>query len=304
LLDIVIVNYQSTDYLIRCLNSLKDALKDISANIYIQDNGSNSNVKRVQDHFPKVNITYNRHNIGFSAAVNRAVIRGSEPFVLLLNPDTIVQDGFLKTVLKYGDEHPEVGIVGPKILNTDNSVQGSARTFPTLLTGLFGRTSILSRLFPNNRFTRGNIVTTNSDGKTPMEVDWVSGATMLIRRSAIDDVGLMDEKFFLYWEDADWCRRMWKKGWKVIYLPSVSVVHYVGKSSQNRRIKSTIDFHKSSYRIFVKYTKWPFKNLLKPVAATLIFLRLYTVLFIQLFHFLFNLLTGKSNKTKRKQILS
>jgi glycosyltransferase involved in cell wall biosynthesis len=185
-------------------------------------------------------------------------------------------DDFFEPILNYMEEHPQVGIVGPKILNRDGSVQGSARVFPTPLTSLFGRNTLLSRWFPNNLITRRNVLTIRSDGITPMEVDWVSGACMVVRREAVDDVGLMDERFFLYWEDADWCRRMWNKGWKVVYFPQDSIVHYVGVSSTQAFLRSSFEFHTSSYKLFEKHNKASFW-FMKPLAITGISLRLCLV---------------------------
>lgn len=264
LIDIIIVNYNSTDFLLKSLASIHDALNGIPVKLFIEDNASKDGIERIKKKYSHATVSYNRRNMGFAQAVNQAVKKSSAPFILLLNPDAIVRNGFFDALVGYMKKNPDVGISAPRILNPDQSVQGSARTFPTLLTGLFGRTTILSSLFPNNRFTRGNIATIDSDGISPMPVDWVSGACMLLRRKAIDDIGLMDEQFFLYWEDADWCRRMWKNGWKVIYFPKAHVVHYVGKSSDSCHIKSRFEFHKSSYRLFAKYTEWP---LVKPFAA-------------------------------------
>jgi len=263
-IDIVIVNYNSTDYLLRCLESIENNLNGLVANIIIYDNASVDNPERITNQFSDVSLIVNRFNIGFSAAVNRAFQKCFSPFVLLLNPDSIIKDGFFEPIIGFMERHHEVSVVGPKVMNEDGTIQGSARAFPTLLTGLFGRRSFLSRLFPNNRFTRGNIIKMSLNGGTPMEVDWVSGACMLIRRKAIEDVGGMDERFFMYWEDADWCRRMWQKGWKVVYFPLSTIVHFVGASSNTLPLKSTVEFHKSSYRIYKKYTKWPY---IRPTAA-------------------------------------
>jgi GT2 family glycosyltransferase len=105
-----------------------------------------------------------------------------------------------------------------------------------------------------------------------MEVDWVSGACMVIRRKAIKDVGLLDERFFMYWEDADWCRRMWEKGWKVVYFPQAAIYHHVGKSSDSRPLRSIYHFHKSAYRLHEKYTKFPL-SLLNPLVLALLAIR-------------------------------
>ncbi|MFW6146993.1 MAG: glycosyltransferase [Thermodesulfobacteriota bacterium] len=277
LTDIIIVNYKSTDYLLRCLRSIYNSLHGRGANIFVQDNDSRDGIERVRSEFPRVILSRNKDNLGFSRAVNKAISQGSSPYIILLNPDSVLLDGFFSHVISYMEKNPQVGIVGPKILDSDGSVQGSARTFPTPLTGLFGRSSLLTKFIPNNPFTRENILTTQSDGTTPMEVDWVSGACMVARRKAIQDVGPLDERFFMYWEDADWCRRMWHRGWKVVYFPQPSVIHYVGVSSNKALSRSLLEFHKSSYRLFEKYST-SYYRLLKPVAVTGLSLRLCFVL--------------------------
>jgi len=278
LLDIIIVNYRSTDYLLRCLRSIYDTIHNLHVKIFVQDNTTKDDVDRVKAEFPHVILSKNSCNMGFAKAINNALKQSNSPYIVLLNPDTyVIMDGFFERILRYMEENPNVGIVGPKILNRDGSVQGSARTFTTPLTGLFGRSSMLTRLFPNNPFTRANVLTTRSDGKTHMEVDWVSGACLVARRRAIEDVGLIDQRFFVYWEDADWCRRMWNKGWKVVYFPKAYVIHYVGVSSEKALTRSSFEFHKSSYRLFDKYTK-PTLWFLKPFAIAGLSFRLCFVL--------------------------
>ena len=277
LLDVIIVNYKSTEYLINCLRSIFDSANSTPIRVFVQDNNSKDGIDLLSTKFKRVHIKENSYNLGFAKAVNRAFEQCTAPYLLILNPDTIVFGGFFESVLQYLDENPDIGILGPRILNEDGSIQGSARSFPTPLTGLFGRTTLLSRYFPNSRITRANILTTRSDGKTPMEVDWVSGACMVVRREAVADVGLMDERFFLYWEDADWCRRMSERGFKVVYFPKASICHYVGSSSQKRIFPSVFEFHKSSYRLFNKYAKGPIRLIL-PVAILGLSIRLLLVL--------------------------
>ena len=254
-IDIIIVNYNSTDYLLRCLNSIYDALQKLPVKIFVQDNASEDDVDRVNAMFPDVLLSKNSYNMGFSMAANNAMKQSAAPYIVLLNPDTYVTHGFFECVLRYLEENPDVGIIGPKILNHDGSVQGSARSFPTPLTGLFGRKSLLSKLFPGNKITRQNVLTNRCDGITPIEADWVSGACMVVRRKAVEDAGLMDERFFMYWEDADWCKRIWHSGWKVVYFPQASIVHYIGGSSDKLLFRSVFEFHKSSYLLFNKYNK-------------------------------------------------
>ena len=286
-IDIIIVNYNSTDHLLRCLKSIFDVARGVALSVWVQDNHSKDNVDRVSSAFPEVILTKNDRNLGFARAVNQALIQGVSPYVLILNPDTLVSEGFFEKALTYMDSHADTGVMGPRILDSDGAVQGSARLFPNLMTALFGRKSLLSRMFPNNPVTRENILTAKSDGVTPMEVDWVSGACMLIRRKAIQDVGLMDPRFFMYWEDADWCRRMWRGGWKVAYFPQPSVLHYVGVSSGKNVVRSVIAFHRSIYRLFKKHTRQP-DSYLAPIVYWGLVYRLLFVLAFQwvasLFH--------------------
>lgn len=258
MIDIIIVNYNSTAYLLKSLKSVYNSIDGFPVNIFVEDNGSKDHPERIKKYFPKTHVSLNKSNMGFASTVNCAIKKNNAPYIILLNPDTVIKRNFFHPIFDFMEKNPSVAVVGPKVLNEDGTIQGSARTFPTLLTGLFGRRSILSKLFPNNRFTRDHIATTRCDGKSTMAVDWVSGACMLIRREALAEVGLLDEQFFMYWEDADFCRRMWDHNWMVVYYPKVSILHHVGASSNTLRIKSTIEFHKSSYRIYKKYTKWPF----------------------------------------------
>ncbi|HVO85373.1 MAG TPA: glycosyltransferase family 2 protein [Syntrophobacteria bacterium] len=272
-IDIVIVNYNSTDYVLECLASIYGVLGGMQAQVFVEDNGSGDSVERVLARFPEVRLSRNRSNMGFAMAVNKGLKHGTAPYIIVLNPDSRVGAGFVEGVLGYMDDNPGVGILGPKILNADGSTQGSARSFPHPLTALFGRASLLSKWFPNNSMTRRNVRTSESNGIIPMEVDWVSGACMVVRRQAVSEVGPLDERFFLYWEDADWCRRMWQAGWKVVYFPQASVVHHVGGSSGSARSRSLVEFHRSAYRLFAKYAKGP-ERLLKPLALWVLALRL------------------------------
>ncbi len=273
MLEIVIVNHNSTDDLLLCLQSIYDSLGDISAKVFIQDNASDDDVDRLRSKFPQAIVSKNRENIGFARAVNKGLVQGAAPYVVLINPDTIVREGCFETILEYMEKNADIGVVGPRILNMDGTIQGSARAFPTPFTGLFGRNTVLTKWFPNNSITRANMFTSRSHGKTPMDVDWVSGACMVVRRRAIENVGLMDARFFLYWEDADWCKRMWQKGWKVVYHPIPTVVHSVGTSSSTKPARSLIEFHKSCYRLFNKYNRTPFK-FINPLVAAALALRL------------------------------
>jgi len=160
-------------------------------------------------------------------------------------------------MIDFMNENPDVAIAGPKVLDEDGTIQGSARSFPTILTSIFGRKSPLTILFPNNSITRENILTGKSDGINPYPVDWVSGACMILRRDALARIGTFDEHFFMYWEDADICRRAKDAGYQVIYYPKPEVYHLVGKSSDTKPFFSILHFHRSCYCLFKKYSTWP-----------------------------------------------
>jgi len=270
--DVVIVNYKSTDLLSQCLDSIQTVAGDLRCKVFVEDNSEDDDIDRIAEKFPAASIEKNRRNIGFAKGVNKGLALCTAPYVLVLNPDTVVHPGFFETMLHYMERHPDIGILGPRILDHDGSVQGSARGFPTPLTAFFGRRSVFSRLFPNNPITRENVRTMDCDGQTPMEVDWVSGACMVVRRSAFKTVGYLDERFFMYWEDTDWCRRMWANRWRVVYLPSASITHFVGGSSERNVFGSVLAFHQSSYKLFAKYLS-PSQAFFKPLVFIGIIIR-------------------------------
>jgi len=280
MIDLIIVNYKSTDFLHTCLSSVYDNLNGTKVNVHVFDNGSNDHVDLIETNFPNTSLIKHHHNLGFSKAVNKIIKKTSSPYIVLLNPDTIVNKNFFESIISFIQKHPDVGILGPKILDPDGSIQGSARAFPTFLSAWFGRRSLLTKMFPDSRATSANILTNKSDGKSSMEVDWISGACMVVRRQALEDVGLLDERFFLYWEDVDWCKRMWDKGWKVTYYPQATIQHAVGGSSEHYLIRSIFEFHKSAYIYLVKYFKSP-KLLIKPLIIAGLSLRFLGVLLLQ-----------------------
>ncbi len=280
-MDLIIVNYKSTDFLKRCLRSVYQSINGAKANIYVFDNGSGDHVDQIKASYPEVNLIKHNRNLGFSRAVNRVFKKSSSAYVVFLNPDTIINNSFFKSAEIFMDANPEVGIIGPKILDPDGCVQGSARAFPTFRSALVGRRSLITRMFPNSRIACANILSNNSDGKTPMEVDWVSGACMFVRREALEDVGLFDERFFLYWEDVDLCKRMAAGGWKVIYYPLAAVSHAVGASSEHNLIRSVFEFHKSAYIYFMKHLK-SYRFFLRPIFILGLSFRFCSIILLQM----------------------
>lgn len=252
MLDVIIVNYKSTFQVLNCLKSIFDSNNSIKFKVFVFDNGSDDDVDIISGRYPQVRLEKSLQNLGFAKAVNTLLALGNAPYVMLLNPDTIVGKQLFGQTIQYMELHPDVAILGPKILNPDGTLQGSARKNPDFLTGFFGRSSVLTRWFPNNRISRKNVLDFEAKNQ-PFNVDWVSGACMLVRRKAVCQVGGLDERFFMYWEDADWCRQMRENGWEIVYYPLACLMHVQGVSSQKNRLRSTVEFHKSVFKLMNKY---------------------------------------------------
>lgn len=250
--SLVIVNYRAYAALAACLDSLAPYLgADVEA--HLVDHGADSRGGAVlQEGFRGLHLSSTSSNPGFAAGVNRAARDARGRYLLLLNPDCVVHGDVAHTLAAWMDEHPEAGVVGGLVRESDGSLQQSARRFPGPSTGIAGRTSLLTRLWPDNPWSRRNLAA-REDQREPVEVDWVTGACMMIRREAFDAVGGMDEGFFLYWEDADICRRIRDAGWSTFYFPTVGVTHLTGRSSRLARTRSLVAFHRSAYRYYMKH---------------------------------------------------
>ncbi|HHS98580.1 MAG TPA: glycosyltransferase family 2 protein [Chloroflexi bacterium] len=258
-LSVVIVNWNVRDLLRRCLSSLLvagrsspvDQQPAISVEVVVVDNGStDGSVEMVRAEFPQVRLIANPDNRGFTVANNQGIEVAQGRYVLLLNPDTEVLGDALATMVAFADGHPDVGVVGPQLLNPDGSVQSSRRRFPTLATAFFESTW-LQPYAPRRLLERYYVLDRPED--EVQDVDWVTGAALMARREAIEQVGLLDEGFFMYSEELDWCRRFKEAGWRVVYLPTARIVHYVGKSSEQVLPARHIHFQTSKVRYFRKY---------------------------------------------------
>jgi GT2 family glycosyltransferase len=220
--------------------------------ITVVDNASTDNsLKMVRTEFPEVRLIENTRNLGFARACNQGIDISQGRYVMLLNSDARVENDALRLLVRFADANPEAGIIGPKVLNPDGSLQYSCRRFPTLAAGLF-RHSFLGCLFPHNPYTRDYLMA-DWHHREPQDVDWVSGAAMLIRKGLLEDVGLLDERFYMYCEDVDLAYRAREKGWSVVYFPEAVVVHAKGRSSDKDPNRMIREFHKSMYRFFRKH---------------------------------------------------
>jgi len=237
--SVIIVNWNTPVYLKACLESLyAEPLPKVSYDVWVVDNASSDNsVAMVKRDFPQVNLIENTENAGFSKANNLAIKASTGRYVFLLNSDAAVHPGALDKLIEYADSDKQAGVMGPKVLNPDGSLQYSCRSFPNLWAGFFRNTK-LGKLFPNNKHLKMYMLSDLDHSKVSI-VGWLSGCAMLIRRSLIERVGPMDEAFFMYCEDVDMCKRSWDAGCTVMYVPMATVTHAIGKSSDKSYERAT-----------------------------------------------------------------
>jgi GT2 family glycosyltransferase/lipopolysaccharide/colanic/teichoic acid biosynthesis glycosyltransferase len=250
-LTIIIVNYNVKEFLEQSIISIKKSCKNIQYQLFVVDNGSSDgSVELVQKKFPEARLFRNIENKGFAAANNQAIRQAQGEYILLINPDTIVQEDTFSVILSFFEEHPDCGMVGCKILNPDGSLQlPCRRSFPTPWVA-FTKITGLSKLFPQSKlFGRYNLTYLSPD--ETYEVEAISGSFMFFRQQVIDDVGYLDESFFMYGEDLDWCFRIREAGWKIFYLPETKIIHFKGGSSKKSEVDLTLQFYRAM-KLFVE----------------------------------------------------
>jgi GT2 family glycosyltransferase len=251
----ILVNYNAGNELAVALRSIQSDCAQVEWEAVVVDNASSDNSAAIVETFPRATLIRNPANVGFGRAVNQAAAVATAPRLLLVNPDCRLVSGAISTLRSVLDAEPSCAVVGPRIFDPEGTVQGSARGDPDMLTGLFGRTGALRVLLPFLPVARRNVVVEDAvrTGASSVVVDWLSGACMLIRRDAFTAAGGFDERFFLYWEDADLCRRLRNRGFQVRYVPGASAVHQVGRSSQTARRSSIRAFHASAYLYYATH---------------------------------------------------
>jgi len=252
LLHIVILNYNRGDLLRNCLESIFTTPHRHHMQVWVVDNAStDSSIAIVESEFPHVRLIANNSNNGFSAGNNlalRQIMEQNGDYVMLLNNDTVVEADALDRLVDYLEAHPAVGAVGPKLVLFDGSLDlACRRSFPTPIVSFYRMTG-LSRLFPHSqRFGRYNLTYLDPDVET--EVDALVGAAMMVRAGVIREVGLLDETFFMYGEDLDWCFRIKSYGWRIVYYPRAVIHHHKRAASTRRAIPSIRAFY-DAMRIF------------------------------------------------------
>ncbi|UCC99429.1 MAG: glycosyltransferase family 2 protein [Phycisphaerales bacterium] len=243
--SIVIVNWNAKELLRDCLNSVCEQTLDIDYEILVIDNAStDGSSEMVRNDFQQVILIENTENRGFAAANNQGIAQAAGRYVLLLNSDTIVCDRAIEKTAEYADEHPDAAVVGCQVWEDSDTIQLTCFRFPSVADvawSAFG----LARLFPNNRtLGRQHMLWWRRDSER--EVDVVSGMFMMVRRAAIAEVGPMDEDYFLYFEETDWCYRLARAGWKMLFWPGARIIHCHGGSNSS---------NKAAARMFVQFQK-------------------------------------------------
>ncbi len=251
-ISIIIVSWNARHFLSKCLQSLVHEAIGLRPEIIVVDNAStDGSPEMVRKEFPEIKVICTGANLGFAKANNIGIRESSGRYLCLVNSDVEVLRGCIGSMISYMEQHPEIGLLGPKVLNPDLTLQSSVRGFPTLWNS-FCRALALDKVFPKSRLFGGYLLGYYS-GNRICDVDALSGAFMLVKREAVDAVGLIDEDFFMYSEDIDWCMRFHKAGWKVVYFTEAKVIHYGGGSSSNDPIKFYIEQQRSRLRYCRKH---------------------------------------------------
>lgn len=252
--SVVVVTYNSSAVIADCLLSVRDSGSVIKAEVIVVDNASRDDTGSVAAAAdPGARILHLPRNLGLSAAINAGVAASSGEFVLQLNPDARLAPGALAILVAFLRAHHDVGVAAPKLLNPDGSLQLSCRAFPGYATALFARYSVLTRLWPNNPWSRRYLMT-GFDHQTTTDVDWASGAALLYRRELHDQLGGWDADFFLFSEDVDFCKRAHEAGWRVVYVPDAVVEHAIG-ISKHPSTRAVIERHHSMWHYYRKHAR-------------------------------------------------
>lgn len=228
-LSVIIVNYNGKDMTLDCLESIYSRLQNIDFEIFLVDNASNDETaEAVSSDFPEVNVIANKENLGFSRANNQGIREAKGDYILLLNNDTLVESSDIDKIIDYMQEHKDVGILGCRINNPDGSLQLSCYRFPGMWE-MISHYTWLTRLFPDSKWAGDYRNWAHDEVR---EVDFVIGAFFLIKKEVLDGIGLLDEKFFLNAEEAEFCLRAKKAGWKRVFYPDFTIIHLGGQTKE------------------------------------------------------------------------
>ena len=273
-LSIIIVNYNTKQLTLNTIHSVFASSTLFRYEIILVDNhSSDGTVEEVSKAFPEVRTISNRHNLGFSKANNLGMQIAQGRYILLLNSDTVIMPDTLDTMITFMDEHPKVGASGCKLLLADGSLDKTCkRGFPTPLNALYYLSGI-SRLFPRNpQFNQYQMSHIDPDQET--QIDCLVGAFMMVRRETIAQVGMLDEVFFMYGEDIDWCYRIKEAGWDIYYYPKTHIIHYKGASSKQKPVKIIYEFHRAMILFHRKHYQDKYNGLINLLVYSGIYLKM------------------------------
>ncbi len=247
-ISIIIVNWNTKDLLSQCLRSVYETIKNLSCEVIVVDNAStDGSVSMLRHEFPSVEVVENSANRGFGAASNQALRIMKGRYALLLNTDTVLTANAVQNLYLFLESHPHAAMACGQLLNADGSKQNSIAAFPTFLT-LLTNTSLLEYMFPK-RFPSKRYHCAG-----PIEIESGIGACLLVRKQAIDEVGMLDERYYFFFEETDWAYQMRAAGWKIFHVPSAFIYHFQGQSI-GRDAGSRIEFYRSRYQFFRKWKK-------------------------------------------------
>jgi GT2 family glycosyltransferase len=246
-LSFILVNWNTKELILEALRSIADTVHDYRHEIFVVDNGStDGSPEAIHKAFPRVSLIRNGRNLGFAGAVNQALDQVTGLYCVLLNSDARLMEGAIKTLAAFMEENPDVGIAGGELINEDGSRQNSIAPFPSLATELFNK-RLLRILFPRRYPGK------EQDYAAPLDVDSLVGACIIVRRQAIEEIGNLDEGYFFFMEETDWCLRMKKQGWRISFVPGARILHLQGASTSMAKAEARIEYYRSRYRFFCKW---------------------------------------------------
>ena len=250
--SVIVVSWNAKAFLLKCIDSLQRQSLPESPEIIVVDNASaDGSAQAVKDSYPRVKLIVNDGNYGFAKANNIGIRVSAGDYLFLVNSDVVVSDRCFAKCIQHMESHPEIGMLGPRIVGTDGKVQRSCMSYPTLWNTLC-RAFALDSLFPRSKLFGSQLLTYwNHDDTRAVEV--VNGCFWLLRRSALDQVGLLDERFFIYGEDIDWCKRFNENGWKVVFFAEAEALHYGGASSANAPLRFNLEMQRANIQYWTKH---------------------------------------------------
>jgi GT2 family glycosyltransferase len=246
-LSFILVNWNTKGHILEALRSIVDTVGGYRHKIFVVDNGStDGSPEAIRKAFPRARLIRNEDNLGFARAVNQALAQATGNYCVLLNSDARLMEGAIKTLATFMEENPDVGIAGGQLLNEDGSRQNSIAPFPSLATELFNK-RLLRILFPRQYPGK------ERDYPAPLDVDSLVGACLIVRCQAMEEVGQLDEGYFFFMEETDWCLRLKEQGWRISFVPQARILHLQGASASLAKAEARIEYYRSRYRFF---TKW------------------------------------------------